>query len=178
MPIFLLLTCGLLAIFIFQLLAYWSVNPMSIQPHHPYHRPDATPFSIVLTVLNFVWLYWGFSFLNEASNFINSGEAVEWYMQNNHGSARIDTVRNLFCYHWGSVVAGSFMLGFFTLPDMIFDIFKPSRLKEAEGQTGCYASCFHCLAGWIEPLFELVRSESMAYINMTGVPYCNASRYC
>jgi hypothetical protein len=82
-----------------------------------------------MTILNFIFLYWGFSFLNEASNFINSGEAVEWYMQGNHGSARIDSVRNLFCYHWGSVVAGSFMLGFLTIPDMLFDILKPPRIR-------------------------------------------------
>jgi hypothetical protein len=82
-----------------------------------------------MTILNFIFLYWGFSFLNEASNFINSGEAVEWYMRGNHGSARIDTIRNLFCYHWGSVVAGSFMLGFLTVPDMLFDLLKPSRIN-------------------------------------------------
>lgn len=64
MPIFLLLTMGLMALFLFQLLAYWSPNTMVMQPNHPYHRPESTSYTVMLTVLNFVWLYWGFSFLN------------------------------------------------------------------------------------------------------------------
>lgn len=79
-------------------------------------------------------------------NFINAGEAVEWYMSGNPRSAKIDSIRNLFCYHWGSVVAGSFMLGFFTLPDMLFDLCKPSR-QSMEARS-CYASCFHTVFGW------------------------------
>ena len=27
-------------------------------------------------------------------------------------------------------------------------------------------------------MFELVRSDAMAYINLTGNPYCNSARYC
>lgn len=41
-----------------------------------------------------------------------------------------------------------------------------------------YGQCYYPLCGWLTSLFELVRSDAMAYINISALPYCNASRYC
>ena len=61
------------------------------------------------------------------------------------------------------------MTGFFGLGDFIFDLLK--------GTSTCHrilkTFCMPCLK-----LFELVRSDSMAYINITGIPFCNSSRTC
>ena len=36
-------------------------------------------------------------------------------------------VKLLLCKHLGSVIAGSFMTGFFSIPDLIFDLLKPDE---------------------------------------------------
>jgi hypothetical protein len=66
--------------------------------------------------------------------FIISGLTAEWYTQKT-----VNPVRNLVCYHWGSVVACSFMVGFFGIPDMIYLLFspQPSRSK----LNGCGRIC-------------------------------------
>jgi hypothetical protein len=49
---------------------------------------------------------------------------------------------------------------------------------DRKGFMGRYASCCENLFGCCYNLFELVRSDVYAYINLTGIPYCNASRNC
>lgn len=41
-----------------------------------------------------------------------------------------------------------------------------------------YAKCYTNCCFWLYGFFDLVRSDSMAFIHLTGLPYCNASRYC
>jgi hypothetical protein len=43
---------------------------------------------------------------------------------------------------------------------------------------GRYAACCEASCGCCDNLFELVRSDVYAYINLTGIPYCNAARNC
>ena len=66
------------------------------------------------------------------------------------------------------------MTGFFSLGDYLFDLIKPSN----EDDEGCYASCFNFTCKACIKVFDLVRSDSMAYINAAGIPYCNSARYC
>lgn len=35
-----------------------------------------------------------------------------------------------------------------------------------------------CLCDCLRKTFDLVRSDAMAYINLTGNTYCNSARYC
>lgn len=81
-------------------------------------------------------------------------------------------VKGLFRFHWGSVVASSFLLNFFYLPDIIYDFFKPN-----ENNRGCY-KCFTGVCCACDRLFGFARSETMAFINAIGLPYCNSSRWC
>lgn len=81
-------------------------------------------------------------------------------------------MKTLVCKHFGSVIAGSFMTGFFTLGDYIFDLLK------GESDGGCWDRFLGCFCGPCLHLFELVRSDAMAYINLTGNPYCNSARTC
>ena len=67
------------------------------------------------------------------------------------------------------------MTGFLSLEDFIFDILKPD---ENANPDGCYTSCYNCCCILCIRIFDLVRSDAMAYINLTGNPYCNSSRYC
>lgn len=75
--------------------------------------------------------------------------------------------------NFGSVVAGSFMVGWFTVPDYIFDCFRSDAPRSEEVQS----SGERCL-NYVDNFFDLVRSDSMSYIYLTGNPYCNAARYC
>lgn len=87
----------------------------------------------------------------------------------------------MICKHFGSVVAGAFMIGFFTVADFIFDTIAPSKHEINQGASGCKGflySIYEKTCGKIVSFFDLVRSDAMAYISLTGNPYCNSSRYC
>ena len=62
------------------------------------------------------------------------------------------------------------MNGWFAVPDFIFDNL---RSEEFQGEGRC-ARCLDAL----DDFFDLVRSDAMAYVYLTGNPYCNSSRYC
>ena len=66
------------------------------------------------------------------------------------------------------------MTSFLALWDFIFDFVKPD---ENANPDGCYTSCYKCFC-CCASIFDLVRSDAMAYINLTGNPYCNSARYC
>lgn len=74
----------------------------------------------------------------------------------------------------GSVVAGSFMNGFFSLFDLIFDLLRP----ESQSTCECYRQFYELAFRKIGDFFNLVRADAFAYIALSGNPYCNASRYC
>jgi len=84
-------------------------------------------------------------------------------------------MQTLLCKHFGSVVGGSFMTGFFSIGDYLFDLVKP-RVDAVK--TGCYYKTFNTACSPCTKVFDLVRSDAMAYINIAGNPYCNAARYC
>ena len=69
--------------------------------------------------------------------------------------------------HFGSVIACSFMSSFFNIFDTIFDLARGSSFNKM-GSICANLDCF----------FDLVRSEAMPYIAITGNTYCNAARYC
>lgn len=81
-------------------------------------------------------------------------------------------VKSLFRFHWGSVVAGSFLLNFFYIPDLMYDFLKPN-----ENNRGCY-KCFTTVCCCCDRFFGFARSDAMAFINAVGLPYCNSSRWC
>ena len=71
------------------------------------------------------------------------------------------------------------MTGFFTLPDYIFDFLKPdSHPDEDESCYYYYATCFNTVFSPCLKVFDMVRSDAMAYVYLTGNPYCNSARYC
>lgn len=75
----------------------------------------------------------------------------------------------------GSVIAGAYITGFLSLFDFIFDFVKPD---ENANPDGCYTNCYKCFCVCCIRVFDLVRSDAMAFINLTGNPFCNSSRYC
>lgn len=75
-------------------------------------------------------------------------------------------IKGLFRYHWGSVVAGSFLLNFFYLIDIIYYFFRSKPTNKT-------SICCCC-----DRVFGFARSETMAFINSVGLPYCNSSRWC
>ena len=99
-----------------------------------------------------------------------SGLAAEWYTRR-----VVNPVKNLICYHWGSVVACSFMVGFFGVLDMLYLLLTPQPAKM--GLNACGRLCSY-ITSPLESISTYIREESMTYINLTGLPYCNASVYC
>jgi len=100
---------------------------------------------------------------------------VLWYngdlLQNHSCSEEMTKIifpyRLLVAKHLGSVIACSFMSTFFNVPDTIFDLVRGGKINR--GNTVCdNLDCF----------FDLVRSDAMPYIAITGNTYCNAARYC
>lgn len=75
----------------------------------------------------------------------------------------------------GSVIAGSFITGFLSIFDLLFDLIKPDENANPNGGfTRCYKSCCKCCY----MTFDLVRSDAMAFVFLTGNPFCNSARYC
>lgn len=68
------------------------------------------------------------------------------------------------------------MTGFFAIGDFFFDLVKPSdNDEEVSCRTKLFAmSCCRSMT----KLCDLVRSDSMGYINLTGNTFCNSARYC
>lgn len=97
-------------------------------------------------------------------------------MRNTNISRHCCTVfARLVCFNWGSVVGGAFLNSFFSPINFIFELFRcysnghlPSMAKFSN-----YASYFCC-----NNLCDLIRTDTYTYINLTGLPYCNASRHC
>lgn len=181
-PLFMLLSFALLALFVFQLLAYWSASEPYFLPKEVYLEPQGHG-AVIWTIVNFAQLIWGLEFLKHACtspshlvSFIISGYAVNYYFKE---IPRLNPIHYLIWYHWGSVLAGAFLLNFLSYPDLVFDALMPTDdiIPVNKPVNCCFRFC-DCAFGWLKPLFELARSESMAYINLTGLPYCNASRYC
>ena len=69
-------------------------------------------------------------------------------------------------------MACSFMTGFFTIFDYFFDLFRPAD-KE-----GCYASCFNTCFGWFHHVGDVVRSDALTIVAISGCEYWESSRYC
>lgn len=86
-----------------------------------YQFSHKNEFFLILLGLNG---FWGLSFLKEAFNFCIAGNAVAWYYSADWSCQT--PMSNLICKHFGSVVAGSFMTGFFSIGDYFFDLIKPS----------------------------------------------------
>ena len=80
----------------------------------------------------------------------------------------------LMKYNFGSVVGGSFLNAFFNFFDFVFEIFR----CYPEGNCAACASCCSCFSKFCGCFFDLVRNDTYAYINLTGIPYCNAARNC
>ncbi len=64
------------------------------------------------------------------------------------------------------------MTGWFSIPDYIFDCFRSD--EPPSNEDNCCSSCIN----WVDDFFDLVRSDAMCYVYLTGNPYCNSSRYC
>ncbi len=76
--------------------------------------------------------------------------------------------------HIGTVIAAAFMTGFFNVFDAIFDLLRPEQGHCSQ----FYIQCCSKLNFFFKDLFDFVRSDSLAYVNLAGNPYCNSSRYC
>jgi hypothetical protein len=114
-----------------------------------------------------------YPFLNSV-NFCVSGSATDWYW--NTRNTRVTTsAARLITRHWGSVVAGSFMNGFFEVPTLLIELLTCHRRTCCNKLGVCCEKS--CCGGW-GCFFHLVRTDSYAYINLAGEPFCNAGREC
>lgn len=78
--------------------------------------------------------------------------------------------------HLGSIVAGSYMTGYWVFFDFFFDTIKPC-IPDDESTTCGKFFAHRCVRNTID-FFDLVKPEAMPYINLTGNTYCNSARYC
>lgn len=85
----------------------------------------------------------------------------------------MDHLKFFFTKHIGSVIAASLITGLFTIWDYIFDILRPQR-SFSPGKQGIIDK----FCGIFSNTFDLVRSDAMGYILLTGNPYCNSARFC
>ena len=117
-PLFLLLTLGLVALIVWQHCCFTSKYAQS---KNFFNFNNLGVFEI-LNVLEFIW---AMQFLKDACkcffylvHFCVSGSSINWYWSKKTNS-QCNPCSRLFCYHWGSVVAGSFLNAFFELPTLL-----------------------------------------------------------
>lgn len=106
--------------------------------------------------------------------FCVSGAASDWYWMRPQKTGCYNPYQRFLCKHWGSVVGGSFLNAFFEIPTLLIELIvcHPQTCCSKLG-TVCYNTCSCCTC-----FFDLVRTDAYAYINMTGIPFCNAARQC
>lgn len=108
-------------------------------------------------------------------NFLISGNVTEWYTQNGKTSSCLIPLKRLMCRNWGSVVGGSLLNAFFNFFDFLWETFR----CYPEGMCGKLAPCCTSLSKiCCCNFYDLVRNDAYAYINLTGIPYCNSARNC
>ena len=76
------------------------------------------------------------------------------------------TLKLLFTKHLGSVVGGAFVNGFFFIPQVITDLARSCQNSKQKTN--------NCLINAI----DLARADALSFIILSGLPYCNASKYC
>jgi hypothetical protein len=93
---------------------------------------------------------------------------VRHYLKKGGGACSItDTLSLLIFKHLGSVIGASFVNFFLFVPDIIADLF---RFTDKAKTDSCDLGCVGFL--------DLVRSDAMAYVVLTGNSYCNSAKYC
>jgi hypothetical protein len=171
-PVYVLFHIGLAALIFWQHACYTSFYKGS---GHFWKLSS----SGVLDALNILEYLWGLQFLRDSCksfinlvNFCVSGNAVDWYWTRQ--SSCYQPYQRLVCKNWGSVVGGSFLNAFFEVPTLLVELLvcHPTTCCSKLG-TFCYNTCniFTCF-------FELVRTDAYSYINLTGIPFCDAARQC
>lgn len=104
--------------------------------------------------------------------FIISGNAGDWYWSKDGYGEPCLGLRNLLCYNWGSVIAGSLLNLLFKIPFILLELLvcHPTGCCNRCGNS-CYDSCWH-------RLINLVRTDAYAFTNLFGTAYCDSSRHC
>lgn len=176
-PIMLVLAGGLIALTVFELLAVWSQHRPLFHKHLIFHKAHPTNYTIALTAAVLAQFYFGLHFLRQMCkqcsytvNFMVTGAAIGWYFH--LPPDECSNLRRMLRFHLGSVVAAAFMAGVFWIPDLVFDLLRPRN------EQGLYGRCFVCLCGWLNNLFQLVRSDAIAYVNLASMSYCDSARFC
>jgi hypothetical protein len=111
-------------------------------------------------------------FILNLVNFIVSGLAVQWYTKSDENGciSFFRIVKN----HFGSIVAGSFLNAFFGLFDFIFESLRCYPEGPCNACAACCKPIYDCFGNFL----ELIRTDVYAYINLTGIAYCEAARNC
>ena len=99
-----------------------------------------------------------------------AGSATDWYWGTEQTKCS-SSLGRMVSRHWGSVVAGSFMNGFFEVPTLFMELVTchPRTCCNKAGVM-CEQKC--CCGKF----FNLVRTDAYSYINLAGLPFCNAAR--
>lgn len=154
-PLFIAFLAGLIALFMFQHLAFSSKGVSS---------PDLWNFANpgALGILNIIEFIWAFQFLRDAFNFCVSGSATDWYW-NTYQTKCSTSLARLITRHWGSVVAGSFLNGFFEVPTLLVELFTCHTGTCCNKLGICCEQ--KCCCGFF---FNLVRTDAYSYINLSS----------
>ena len=146
-PVFVFFLFCLLVLVGFEILAAWSAGDLTFHSDYPFYGIHGF-FPNFMTILIMIQFYWGLNILKHAINFIVSGYAVLWYRY--YESDQIEEVDFstsiwlLIRYHYGSVVGGAFLEGFFYIFDLMYDFFiweenernnKQSRISTANRES-------------------------------------------
>ncbi len=163
----LIFLAGLIVLFIWQYSCYSSIN----SENRNYFNFCNGGIWQIFNILEFIW---GVEFLRDSYNFCVSGGATDYYWRQENKQSCYAPFSRLICFHWGSVVGGSFLNAFFQVPTLLIQLFT-CHPTACLGKLGvcCNDSC-----KFLTCLFDLVRTDAYSYINFGGLPFCNSAREC
>lgn len=72
------------------------------------------------------------------------------------------------------MVGGSFLNGFFNFINFVLEMVR----CYPDGNCAVCAPVSKCFTNYFCCFFDLVRNDTYAYINLTGIPYCDSARNC
>lgn len=146
--LFLLLSFGLVALTIFEYLAFSSRPAPILEKDDIYWNAQPVNFGIILVLVQFIW---GLSFLRDACtaclipvNYIISGYTVRWYFVQSRVECYTPWSR-LLRFNFGTVVGGSFLNALLLLPDLVLSVLRVrSVLRSVITWAAAYKSANAC----------------------------------
>ncbi|XP_063226885.1 choline transporter-like 1 isoform X1 [Bacillus rossius redtenbacheri] len=128
-----------------------------------------------------VGLIWVSEFFLSCQQMVIAGAVAQWYFSQgkNESCSVLSSMGQMFSFHLGSVVKGSFLITLFKLPRLVLTYidFKLRQAKEAGSTCAlhllrCCVCCLYCF----EQFIKFMNHNAYTVVAMEGTSFCTSAR--